>query len=153
MKNVQINISIPETWKKELENLTKDAGITNIRFLPFQPDIRLNELQNTADAGLVTLRTNSGISSVPSKVLGYMAAGRPVIASAAERSDTARLIREVPCGLTCPPQDPQALADTIETMANENSLRLEFGQNARRYTVNQFLRERIVDQYERLILG
>ena len=137
--------------KNELETLSRNMGVTNLRLLPFQPAERLQEVQGTADVGLVTLLPESGITSVPSKVLGYMAAGRPVVASAAEQSDTARLVRDVPCGLVCPPQDPQALADCIVHLADAESIRREYGLNARCYAEEHFSRASVINKYERLI--
>ncbi len=137
--------------KNELETMAKDAGIKNIRFLPFQPDDRLEELQGTADVGLLTLLPDSGISSVPSKVLGYMAAGRPVIASAVENSDTAKLVSGIPCGLVCPPQDPQALANSIVQLADNESQCRDFGSNAREYAEEYFSPASVINQYEQLI--
>ncbi len=137
--------------KNELEKLAQDRGVTNIRFLPFQPVKRLEEVQGTADVGLVTLLPDSGITSVPSKVLGYMAAGRAVIASVADNSDTAQLVQKVPCGLVCPPQNPQAFADCILHLADNESIRREYGLNARHYVEKHFSRVNVVNQYERLI--
>ena len=78
--------------KVELEDAARKRELKNMRFLPFQPEERLAEMQSAADVGLVTLLPESGLSSVPSKVLGYMAAGRAVIASAPADTDTAKLI-------------------------------------------------------------
>lgn len=139
--------------KAELEQLARDRGVTNMRFLPFQPAERLEEVQGTADVGLVTLLPDSGISSVPSKVLGYMAAGRPVIASAPADTDTARLVSDIPCGLVCDVQDPGALAKAIVRMADDESARLQWGRNARKYVEDNLSRTQVVSRYERMILG
>ncbi|MBM3497816.1 MAG: glycosyltransferase family 4 protein, partial [Armatimonadetes bacterium] len=66
------------------EGLVKDRiaqeaarrGLRNIRLLPFQPRERLAEVQATADVSLVTLLPGQGLTSVPSKVLGYMSGAR-----------------------------------------------------------------------------
>ncbi len=150
-KNILILVVGEGVVKKELETMARDAGTANLRFLPFQPDSRLKEVQGTADVGLVTLLPDSGISSVPSKVLGYMAAGRPVIASAAENSDTARLISSAPCGLVCPPQNPQALADSIVQLADDELKCCDFGLNAREYAEKFFSPASVINKYERLI--
>jgi colanic acid biosynthesis glycosyl transferase WcaI len=139
--------------KKELEALVKNAGITNLRFLPFQPAERLKEVQGTANVGLVTLLPNSGITSVPSKVLGYMAAGRPVIASVTKQSDTAQLVRNASCGLVCAPQNAQALANSIVRLADDDLMCRNFGVNARNYVEKYLSRVNVVNQYEQLIGG
>jgi len=150
-KNILILVVGEGVAKNELEKLAQDMSLTNIRFLPFQPAERLEEVQGTADVGLITLLPDSGITSVPSKVLGYMAAGRAIIVSATEKSDTARLIRNIPCGFVCPSQNPQALANRILRMADNESIRHEYGLNARHYVEKHFSRVNVVDQYEQLI--
>lgn len=139
--------------KDELRELSRTNGLDNIRFLPFQPEDRLAEVQSTADVGLLTLRPKSGTSSVPSKVLGYMAAGRPVIASAQEDTDTAKLIREADCGLVTPVGDGKAIAEAIAQLADAPSQATKFGQNARRHVVQHFSRGVIVREYSDLIIG
>ena len=80
--------------KPRVESRARELGLTNMKFLPFQPRSSLAEVQATADVGLVTLAPGCGRTSVPSKVLGYMAAWRPVIASADPDSDTAIEVTE-----------------------------------------------------------
>lgn len=139
--------------KDELEALARDRGLRNLRFLPFQPAERLAEMQSTADVGLVTLRPETGLSSVPSKVLGYMAAGRAVIASAPDDTDTAELIRRADCGLVTPAQDPAALADAIRRLADDRALCRRFGNAARQHLLEHHSRSAVVARYEAAIRG
>ncbi|NJN63403.1 MAG: glycosyltransferase family 4 protein [Acidobacteria bacterium] len=139
--------------KANLEATAKAERLENVRFLPFQPENRLNEVQATADVGLVTLLENAGKSSLPSKVLGYMAAGRPVVASASLDSDTAHLVNSVPCGVVCPPEDPDALAAAILALADDPERRADLGARARRHVESTFSRTTVVDRYEALIRG
>lgn len=139
--------------KDALEIEARRRALTNIRFLPFQPEEVLNDVQATADVGLVTLLPEAGKSSVPSKVLGYLAAGRPVIASVADDSDTAEMIREADCGWVVPPQDAAALADPIRRAAEHREAVRRKGSNARRYLVARYDRQLCVHLYERLLCG
>ncbi|MDY7011244.1 MAG: glycosyltransferase family 4 protein [Planctomycetota bacterium] len=139
--------------RDELEQLSKKRNMSNIRFLPFQPAERLAEVQSTADVGLLTLLPESGTSSVPSKVLGYMAAGRAVIASCPETTDTANLLREGGFGIVTPTQDPQALADAIRTLADDRKRCEALGAKARDYLLKHFSRQVVVEKYKKVILG
>ncbi len=139
--------------KEKLESIARQRQIENIRFLPFQPEEKLAQMQSTADVGLVTLRPESGISSVPSKVLGYMSAGRGVIAAAPEGTDTAKLIREADCGLVTPSGDAGALAGAIVTLYLDRERCGCCGERARRYVVDHLSRAGIVEKYARLIEG
>jgi colanic acid biosynthesis glycosyl transferase WcaI len=138
--------------KDELQKAAQDLGLTNIRFLPFQPAERLAEMQSAADVGLVTLRPESGLSSVPSKILGYMSAGKPVIASVPDNTDTSRLLRAADCGLVVESQNAAALASAIQELADDPSRCHRLGASARTFTVAHFSRETVVRRYEDLIL-
>src|SRR5690606_33592347 len=86
----------------------KRLALNNIRFMSFQPRERLSEMQAAANVGLVTLAPGRGRTSVPSKVLGYMAAGRAVVAAVDRDSDTAREIERHECGVVVPADDDLA---------------------------------------------
>lgn len=128
-------------------------GLSNVRFLPFQPASELSDVQATADVGLVTLRPDAGRTSVPSKVLGYLAAARPVIAAVAPESDTARMIESCACGLVTPCLDGAALARAIQDLADDPDNRLRMGQRGRACLEKAFDRSTCVQSYERLLTG
>jgi colanic acid biosynthesis glycosyl transferase WcaI len=91
----------------------------------------LNEVQASADVSLVTLAPGRGRTSVPSKILGYMAAGRPIVASVDEDSDTAAAVREGRCGLVTPAGDAAALADAITSLLDDPARREAMGRAGR----------------------
>src|SRR5204863_5869685 len=68
------------------------TAIPNLHLLPFQPEEALSDVFATADMVLVTLQEDAGEFSVPSKVLTYMAAGRPILASMPANNLAARTI-------------------------------------------------------------
>lgn len=117
--------------KAALQARAKQLGLSNMRFLPIQPRARLSELQATADVGLVTLAPGRGRTSVPSKVLGYMAAGRPIIACVDQNSDTATELVSQGAGVVVPPGDPTALVRAVLTLAADPEARAKLGAAAR----------------------
>ena len=137
-------------------HLTRTAarlGLTNLRCLPFQPARVLDEVQATADVGLVTLLPEASRTSIPSKVLGYLAAGRPVIASVAADSDTAEIVRQAGCGSVTPCLDPAALAEAICDLADDQWKRVQMGQRARSYFDRYVDRGSGVSTYESILCG
>jgi colanic acid biosynthesis glycosyl transferase WcaI len=137
--------------KARAEKRCSKLQLPNVRFLPFQPRSRLCEVQATADIGLVTLAPGLGRTSLPSKVLGYMAAGRPVIASVEEDSDTARTIEDGRFGIVVPPADPGALARAVTALAEDAPRRLEMGEHARRMVVQRHDADGVMEQYVDLL--
>lgn len=137
----------------EVEARARELGLSNIRFLPFQPRERLAEMQATADVGLVTLSPGRGRTSVPSKVLGYMAAGRPVIGSVDADSDTAKEIETAACGLVVPPGDSAALAQSIALLADDHDMSANFGKGSRTRFESHYAGDRVLHRFERLLSG
>jgi colanic acid biosynthesis glycosyl transferase WcaI len=114
-----------------LERAAKAARLPGVRFLPFQPREELADVQASADVSLVTLAPGRGRTSVPSKVLGYLAAARPVVASVDADCDTAETIRAARCGLVVPPGDPGPLAAALEALLADGSRRGDMGARGR----------------------
>ena len=89
-----------------------------VRFLPYQKRSRLPLSLSSADVHVVGLAKGLSGYVVPSRLYGILAAGRPVIAAAEDESETARIVREVGCGIVLPPSRPDLLARTIREAAD-----------------------------------
>jgi colanic acid biosynthesis glycosyl transferase WcaI len=133
--------------KDRVEEMAWEAGLKNLRFLPFQPRERLSELQATADVSLVTLAPGRGRTSVPSKVLGYLAAARPVIAAVDAGCDTADLVRNARCGLVTPSGEAVHLARTILHLFRNPHLGHKMGKAGRKYFEQNLERKQVLDIY------
>jgi colanic acid biosynthesis glycosyl transferase WcaI len=134
--------------KDKLQAAAMRLGLSNMRFLPFQPASVLGDMQATADAGIITLLPEAGENSVPSKMLGYLAAGRPVIAGVHETSPTAEALRQGRCGMVVPPQDAPAMAEAIARLADDRRQAARLGRNARQYFLQCFERQGVVRQWQ-----
>ena len=139
--------------KPTLVARARELGLTNVRFVPFQPRERLAEVQSTADVGLVTLKRGKGRTSVPSKVLGYMAAGRPVLASVDFDCDTALWVENSGGGWVTPAEDATALADALVRAANNRSESDRRGASGRAFLERELSRTGCTGAYEALIRG
>lgn len=137
--------------KEEVQTRAQRLGQANLRFLPFQPRERLSELQATADVSLVTLAPGRGRTSVPSKTLGYMAAGRPVVASLDLDCDTADMIRKAQCGVVAPPGDGKALAHAVLDYYHNPQIRKQAGKKGRSYFLSKYEKDAVLKKYVDLI--
>ena len=103
----------------EVESLQKAAsemGLTNVRFIPPQPVSAIGSFLALADAVLVHLKDIPLYRRlIPTKTQAYMVAGRPILMAVA--GDAADLIEKSGAGVTCAPEDPEALAAAVEKLS------------------------------------
>jgi len=93
-------------------------------------------------ADLLLLPTMGGQAQagLPSKLLAYMLAARPVLAAAVRDSDLADMIQRAGCGWVVPPGNPEALAERIsEIMSLTASEREAMGRAGREYALNNLV--------------
>jgi colanic acid biosynthesis glycosyl transferase WcaI len=139
--------------KQDIQARAQSLVLDNVRFLPFQPRERLSELQATADVSLVTLLPGQGRASVPSKVIGYLAAARPVIASVDLDCDTSEMINKADCGVVVQPGDGQVLAETIMDLYEKPHLQESMGKKGREFFLKNFEKGSVIYKYIELLQG
>jgi glycosyltransferase involved in cell wall biosynthesis len=135
--------------RASLEAMVASRGLTNVRFLPYQPKALLHDSFATADAFLVALKSGIEGFIVPSKVYGILAAGRPYVAATDPSSEAAQIARESGCGLVAAPGDPAALAEAIATLYDDPAMTRDMGTRAR-LVARQYDRKVAVESYHRL---
>jgi colanic acid biosynthesis glycosyl transferase WcaI len=107
------------------------SGLSNVRFLPFRPPEQIPHVMMAGDLHLVTIRRGLEGVVVPSKLYSILAAGRPVLVVASERTDAARIAGEARCGWIADPDDPESLAAGIRALRSDPSALAEMGRRAR----------------------
>jgi len=118
--------------KPALEQQARRLGLTNVRFLPYQPLATLTESFATADVFVVSLKRGLSGYIVPSKLYGILAAGRPYVSAVEEDSEVVQIAQAYDCGLVAEPGNPRSLADKILTLYNDRRRAKQMGVNARR---------------------
>jgi len=105
-----------------------------------------------ADVLLLNQVSNVKDTVIPSKLLTYMAAGRPVLAAVNPDSQGAALLRAAQGGLTVPPEAPAALVDGVKQLRGDPAMRVEMGRRNRVYAEQHFDRRKIVAAQEAFLL-
>jgi len=94
------------------------------------------EVLRAANLLLLPTQGSQSLASVPSKLLSYMLAGCPVLATALPSSDLAELILRAGCGWVIVPDRPDLLAAKIEEIMNLDADELRGrGENGRSYVM------------------
>ena len=128
-----------------LEDLA--SGLSNIKWLPLQPLDQLNELLNLADIHLLPQRADAADRVMPSKVTNMLASGRPVVATALPGTEVHAVVSGR--GINTPPGDAERFAAAIKQLANEETLRCDYGIAARCYAEKYLRKDSILQQFER----
>jgi glycosyltransferase involved in cell wall biosynthesis len=126
-------------------------GEQALRLLPYQPYARLPEVHASADVLVALLEPEAGRFSVPSKVLSYLCAARPLVVSVPEDNLAARIVERSGGGLVVPPRDAAALLAAAEELLADGERRAELGRRGRAYAEATFDLEAVADRFERLL--
>jgi len=139
------------TDKGRLMKRTRQEGLHNIVFHPFVSKEEYGRLLKEVDVGLVCLTPKNKTPVVPGKILGYMAAGIPVLAFLNRESDGHQIIRDAACGYSEISDDAERAAHLILKMHEEKDRLKEMGLSGYHYAVQHFSKKACVDRLEELL--
>jgi glycosyltransferase involved in cell wall biosynthesis len=137
--------------KNELLDSIKDTNSTNVLFYPFQPNENYSYSVSACHVALVSLRAGLEGMAVPSKIIGIMAAGIPVIAMVPENSEIAYIVKEEKCGCIVNPSDSEGLVNAILELKSDENLRRSLGQAGREAFLRKYTTKIIAEKYKSLL--
>jgi colanic acid biosynthesis glycosyl transferase WcaI len=137
--------------RASLEALAARHQLTNVRFLPLQPEQLFPSVLAAADVLLINQRGSVGDMSLPSKLTSYFAAGRPVIAAAARGSETAHEVSWSSGGLVVEPDNPAALLEALLRIQDDAGLRAHLVESARTWSADVLSENAALRSYEQLV--
>jgi putative colanic acid biosynthesis glycosyltransferase WcaI len=121
-----------------LEQRRRETGLRNLVLLPFQPMELYSEVLAASDILLAMIEREAAGFSVPSKILSYLAAGRPVVASIAADNDAAATIRAADAGIVVEPGAAAAFTKAVLQLVSDDEQRRRLGRNARLFAERSF---------------
>lgn len=138
--------------KGQMQSFVEKQGLTNVYFIPFQPKDQIIYSLNAADVHLVVNQQGIKGVSVPSKIYGVMAAGKPILGVLEQGSEARRLIEESHCGLSVEPQQYSEMAVKLLELINMPSESLkQLGMNGRTYLEQGLRKETAIEKYKMLL--
>ena len=126
-------------------------GEAALRLLPYQPYERLPEVLASADVLVALLEPEAGAFSVPSKILTYLCAGRPLLVSVPVDNLSARVLERSGGGIVVKPRDTRAFLASAETLLERTELREELGRRARAYAETAFDVDVVAQRFEAIL--
>lgn len=128
---------------KHAHDISKEA----LMLLPFQPYLRLSEVLGASDVLIALLDSEAGTFAVPSKILSYLCAGRPMILAAPRENHAAAVLELADAGIVVSPDSNRDILAAAKTMMEGDELRVRFAANARLYAERSFNIDVIADRF------
>lgn len=136
--------------RPSLEQAAQADGLTNVRFVDYQPIERLPEVLAAGDIHVVPLKRGLARASVPSKLYSVLAAGRPVLASVDPGTEVATTLERADAGVSVPPEDPEAFLAALCGLLDDPDRAGEMGRNGRRFVESWVSPDAVASAYAKL---
>ena len=131
--------------RKALENMVKDLRLKNIKFFGYINGDELIHLYYRADVCVVPSVWDEPLGLV---VLEAMAANTPVVVT--RKGGIPLMVKEGYNGLFVRPRNPKEIAEKVNFLLRNETLRVKMGKRARQTVEEKFTWERIAGKYERM---
>ncbi|MBO6577018.1 MAG: glycosyltransferase family 4 protein [Rhodothermales bacterium] len=150
--NVQFVLVGDGTERERLVGLASEAGLDNVVFIDRQPMDQIRHFIALADLMVVHLIDRPIFRlQMPSKVIAYMACGKPSVC--AFQGAAAQVVLSHECGFSCPPEDSVSMAAEIQRFASlsprERGL---FGSRARKAYLDHYTLDHQAKSIEHALL-
>ena len=132
-----------------LKKYKEQNNLENIRFIPYQEKAELIYSLNAGDVHWVVNAKGIKGVSVPSKLYGVMAAGKPVLGVLDNGSEARLIIEESNCGYVTEPGNYEEVENVIRRFINERGTNKqnEASNNGRKYLVNHLTKQISIKKY------
>lgn len=140
---------------EELKSYQARKNLTNVVFIPYQQKSDLVYSLNAGDVHFVVNAKGIKGVSVPSKLYGVMAVGKPVLGILEEGSEARMIVEEAGCGISALPGDYEAITELIEKYINlkDSDEIWEMGMRGREYLSENLTRRVSIEKYRDEILS
>ena len=128
-----------------------EQNIRSLRRFGFQPFEMLPDVMGSADVLVAILEPDAGVFSVPSKVLSYLCARRPVLLAVPRENLAAKIVAETGSGLVVEPTDVAGFIAAAQQLIQSAPLREQSAKAARQYAEEHFDIHKIGDRFEAIL--
>lgn len=129
----------------------KEKGVANLSVHPWVPFADLPKMLSGADVFVAMIEEEAGVYSVPSKILTYLAVGRPILACVPRENLAARMIENNDAGRVASPSERETFFVKADELARAADARVAMGDNGRAYAARTFDINIIATRFEELI--
>ena len=133
--------------KEEFVSEASGRGLTNISFLPLQPQEMVSDVYSACSVCLIPLKKGIIGNSVPSKAGLLMQCKRAIITSADVDSDYNKMINENGIGFAKGADDFEGIVEAIIKIKNDEPLRISMGEKGYKYGHELYSRSANMGKY------
>jgi glycosyltransferase involved in cell wall biosynthesis len=139
--------------KPQLIERAKQHKLDNCIFLDAMPKHQLVGLLHKVDIGLMPLANVPAFyyGTSPNKFFDYISCGMPVLNN--YPGWLADMINEFNCGVAVEPDNPNALADALQSMSNDKAGLKRMGENGKKLAVGKFDRNLLSGQFADFLMS
>jgi colanic acid biosynthesis glycosyl transferase WcaI len=137
--------------RERIQRRAAELELGNVRFLPLLRQEDFRGLLAASGICLVTQQQSVSEVAFPYKIVTYLAAGRPIVASVNPDCEVARITREAKAGKVVAAGDQKALLAAIQELRSEDLDAV--GQNARGYASERWSAVRVLGHLERSLVA
>lgn len=141
------------TVKDKVEAYVNENNLSNVTFIPYQDKADLIYSLNAADIHWVVNAKGIKGVSVPSKLYGVMAVGKPVLGVLDESSEARLIVEDCNCGVCIEPGNYKEISNNIEYILNNKEEIIALGLNGRQYLETNLTKEVSINKYKENILA
>lgn len=136
---------------EKLQAVLDEKAQSNLKLFPFQPMREYPLVLGSADVLIGLLNEGAGGYSIPSKILSYFCAEKPLLLAMPLENPAAQLAQSIRAGLVVEPDDGVGFLEAAERMRNNIEMRTEMGKNARAFAERTFDIDKIADEFEQVL--
>ncbi len=128
------------------------AGRPDVRIIGYQPAEQMSDMLSSADVAVALLEPDAARFSVPSKVLSYLSAGRPIIALVPDGNPSTCDVAAIG-GFVGPPTADGAVAaaEWLRNVVGAPAGLTDMGERARTLALNRFDIGCVTDRFETIL--
>lgn len=129
-----------------------ELKLENMHLLPFQPFETMPQVLAASDVLVAILEPDAGVFSVPSKVLTYLCANKPLLMAMPQENLAARIVTENGAGIVVGPDDCLGFVQAAQQLVDHPETREKMGAAARSYAERTFNIDLITNKFEKILM-
>jgi colanic acid biosynthesis glycosyl transferase WcaI len=151
--NIYLLIAGSGSRLESCQKLAGRLGLERVIFHSPWQESETSQVLGLADTFILPTNGGQALASVPSKLITYMFAARPVLAVAEPGSDVELVIRAAGCGWALPPHQPRELGKTlVECSKLSRDVLEQLGKAGRLYARQHFRQSDLLCEVVNVIL-